>query len=126
MENRYQFYCTCKHFRSPILCPRVKLRPEVSTEFEPSHLNLGLGNFMLIRVHVESWARKDQCGVYRLILHGSHRETKAKPWTLPQVLIPWGPEQEAESHCPNVGAESLENLLSLHAVPPRRHGSGAW
>ena len=66
--------------------------------------------------YMENWACKDQSGASRLILHCSHRETKVRPWPLPQMLILWGPQEKAESPCLNGGAESLENLLSLHQV----------
>lgn len=49
MENRFQFYCPCKHSRSLILGSQVKPRWKISAEFEPSYLTLSLGNFMLIR-----------------------------------------------------------------------------
>lgn len=116
MENRLQFYCPCKHSRTLILGSQVKPRWEISAEFEPPLLDSEPWELHAHKSYMENWACKDQSGASRLILHCSHRETKARPWPLPQMLILWGPQEEAESPCLNGGAESLENLISLHQV----------
>ena len=58
--------------------------------------------------YMESWACRDQSRASRLILHCSHRETRVRPWPLPQ-LIPWGPKEEAES--------PYERSLFIHSHP---------
>lgn len=74
MENRFQFYCPCKHSRSLILGSQVKPRWKISAELEPPTLTLSLGELHAHKSYVESWACKDQSGASRLILHCSHRD----------------------------------------------------
>lgn len=62
-----------------------------------------------------------------------HRETEARPWTLPCMLIPCEWEEEAKPPCPNAGKETLKKLLARmpvfqedveveHWEPIRKHG----
>lgn len=125
MGNRCQFYRMGKHSRIPFLGSWVKPRQETLAVFEASHLNLGFGNFLLIRVHVESWICEDQCEAHGLVLRLWSQGDQDEALD----LVP-GPYSvgtgRGQVTLPDAGAESLENLLSLQAGAPRRCGSGAW
>lgn len=93
-------------------------------EFENSHLNLGLGNFVLIRVHMRVGSAENQCEVHRFVPHTPQQGNQSK--ALHPAPGAFHGEEEASLPCLDARDESPETMLPLNAGAPGRCGSKAW